>query len=246
MHLEQKEEWFATWFDSPYYHVLYDHRNDSEAEDFLNLLVKTLDLVPGSHVLDLACGAGRHARVLAQHQLQVQGCDLSANSIQTAKAYEAENLQFFVHDMRQPLTDEYQTIFNLFTSFGYFDNLDDNLQVLRCIYNALATNGLLVLDFMNTAKIVQDLKPRQEIIKGNITFHIQRQVVNGRIVKTIAFEDQGKSYFFQEKVQALYVEQFQELFEKAGFQLEKVYGNYALEDFDTALSDRSIFICRKG
>lgn len=245
MHLEQKDEWFATWFDSPYYHVLYDHRNDSEAAEFLNLLVKELNLSDGTRVLDLACGAGRHARVLAENNLMVEGCDLSTNSIQSAKKHESKNLSFFVHDMRQPLEKTYGAVFNLFTSFGYFETLEDNLQVLKCINAALEANGLLVLDFMNTSKVVADIKPRQTIEKGAITFHIQKQVANGKIIKSIAFEAEGKSHYFQEKVQALYQEQFLELFEKAGFKVRSIFGNYNLEPFNASVSDRSIFICEK-
>ncbi len=85
MHLDKQKEWFSTWFDSPFYHVLYDERNEKEANEFLNNLVAFLDPKPGSSALDLACGAGRHSRALASHGLKVSGCDLSPNSIEEAK-----------------------------------------------------------------------------------------------------------------------------------------------------------------
>lgn len=245
MHLEENCEWFATWFDSPYYHLLYDNRNDEEAAKFIRELVAYLNPEPQSKALDLACGAGRHSRVLNDLGLQVTGCDLSANSIQEAIKNSPSTIRFFEHDMRDALDESYDIVFNLFTSFGYFDQLSDNLKVLKSIYQALPNQGVLVLDFMNSAKVIADLKRRQEIQKGNIHFNIQRTVTNGRIVKTICFDDNGKSYYFQEKVQALNLNDFQQLFDQAGFQIETVFGNYNLEPYNEHTSDRLLFICRK-
>ena len=245
VHLEDKEEWFATWFDSPYYHVLYDHRNDEEAADFLQKLVEYLSIPKNSKVLDLCCGAGRHSRVLQRLGLEVSGCDLSANSIQEAKLNSAPEIVFFEHDMRDSLSEKYAVIFNLFTSFGYFDDLSDNLKVLNAVNEALNPGGLFVLDFMNVHKVEAELKRRQEIQKGTIRFFIQREISAGKVVKSIAFEDAGKSYFFQEKVQALTLDNFRELFEKSGLKIREIFGNYQLEGFNPVESDRLIFVCEK-
>lgn len=245
MHLEDKNEWFANWFDSPYYHILYDNRDENEAEQFLELLTKQLKLKTETHILDLACGAGRHSRVLHHLGYQVSGCDLSPNSIHEATVKAKTGMRFFVHDMRAPLPEQYDAIFNLFTSFGYFDQLSDNLKVLKSIHAALPQDGLLVIDFMNATKVIQDLKLRQEITKKQITFHIKREVTNGRIVKSIAFEAEGQSYFFQEKVQALKLSDFQDLLQEAGFEIQTTYGSYDLHPFNEQSSDRLILICRK-
>lgn len=245
MHLEENCEWFATWFDSPYYHLLYDHRDDEEAAQFIRRLVAYLQLKTGTKALDLACGAGRHSRVLHELGLQVSGCDLSSNSIQEAKKNSSSEIRFFEHDMRESLQDSYDVVFNLFTSFGYFEQLSDNLKVLQSISAALPIEGILVLDFMNSEKVIADLKRRQEIQKGNIRFSIQRTVSNGRIVKTICFEDLGKSFYFQEKVQALKLTDFRALFNDAGFEIVEIFGSYQLDPYSELTSDRQLFICRK-
>ncbi len=249
VHLENSGEWFATWFDSPYYHVLYDHRDDDEAKAFIERLMALLPLQQQASVLDLCCGAGRHSRVIHALGYNTTGCDLSENSIQTAKQFEREDLKFFVHDMRDPLPQTFDAILNLFTSFGYFDDISENLKVLQSVYNALPTNGIFVIDFMNAEKVIAHLKQRQEIVKngpnGELKFHIQRQVNNGRIVKSIAFEADGKSYFYQEKVQALKQQDFIQLFEQAGFQVISWFGDYACNAFDPITSDRLIAICKK-
>lgn len=248
MHLDKKKEWFSTWFDSPFYHVLYDQRNDQEANDFLTKLVALLNPEPGSSALDLACGAGRHSRALASLGLKVSGCDLSPNNIEEAKRHSDPSLTFFVHDMREKLDANYQYVFNLFTSFGYFEDICENAKILKSVHDALIDPGILVIDFMNAHKVVQIIQNqrfRQDIKKCDIVFHVKKEVVNGRIIKTIAFEHDGKSYFFQEKVQALELSDFEKLLADAHFEIVQLAGNYQLEAFDLEQSDRLILICKK-
>ncbi len=246
MHLENSKEWFSTWFNSPYYHLLYDNRDEREAEDFLKNLVSHLKIESKQKVLDLACGAGRHSIVLSELGLVVEGCDLSPNSIVEAQSKSKNTIPFFVHDMRNPLDNKYDFILNLFTSFGYFDNLDDNLKVLNSINDALNPHGIVVIDFMNAEKVIRDLKLRQEIKKGEVLFSIKREVTNQRIIKSIAFQDKGQSFFYQEKVQALTLSDFKELFQQANFELLETFGSYQLESFDASSSDRLICICKKA
>src|SRR5690554_6600617 len=131
---KQKAEWFETWFDTPYYHILYQNRDFSEAEKFINNLLDYLKLPKDANCLDLACGKGRHSVFLNKKGLQVTGVDLSENSIQEAKPFENETLKFDTHDMREVYKkNTYDIVFNLFTSFGYFDSSEDNLKVLKSV-----------------------------------------------------------------------------------------------------------------
>ena len=95
------KSWYRSWFNSPYYHLLYADRDEKEAAEFINNLVDHLKPQPGSRMLDVACGNGRHARQLATKGFQVTGIDLSENSISEAENDQSENLHFFVHDMRK-------------------------------------------------------------------------------------------------------------------------------------------------
>lgn len=245
MQLGDQKDWFATWFNSPYYHVLYQNRDENEACEFLEKLSEYLDLPKTTHILDLACGAGRHSRVLGKLGYTVSGCDLSENSIAEAKQKAPEGMVFFVHDMRNPLPKTYGAIFNLFTSFGYFDDKQDNLRVLHSVFNALESGGTLVIDFMNATKVMRELKRHHEIQRGDILFRIEKEVVNGKIVKAIAFEVNGESFFFQEQVQALTYSDFETLLHTAGFHIQTKFGSYALESFNEHDSDRLILICKK-
>lgn len=243
MQLNNSSEWFATWFNSPYYHILYKSRDDKEAKAFIERLCASMDIPKENQLLDLACGAGRHARVMHELGYHVSGCDLSENSIREAATCAPDDMHFFVHDMRNPLPEKYDVIFNLFTSIGYFSNTEENLQVFQSVHQALNPEGRFVIDFMNCTKVIRELKLRQELTIEGILFHIKKEVMNGKIVKTIAFQDKGESFFFQEKVQTLFYDDFCTLLEKAGFTIAQTFGSYALEPFDEDQSDRLILIC---
>ena len=176
----QKEDtsWFASWFDSPYYHVLYKDRDDSEAADFMNRLTQHLHLHPTSKILDLACGKGRHSRYLSSLGYDVTGVDLSAQSITYAKKFEKENLNFAVHDMCLPYKKgAFNTVFNLFTSFGYFDNEQDNLRTIKAIKANLSSNGLAVIDFLNVCYVASNLVKQETKIVDGISFDIKRDTI---------------------------------------------------------------------
>ena len=149
-----QQEWFKEWFNSPYYHLLYSNRDAQEAIFFLDHLISYLNPQKESLMLDLACGRGRHAVYLHSKGFDVTGVDLSEENIRYANQFQENGLQFFEHDMRQLLaTNAFDYIFNLFTSFGYFDHDTDNLRVVRNIAQSLRKGGILILDFLNVEKI---------------------------------------------------------------------------------------------
>ncbi|HET6992715.1 MAG TPA: methyltransferase domain-containing protein, partial [Bacteroidia bacterium] len=73
--------WFESWFDSPYYHLLYGNRDEKEAENFIEVLARFLKAPKGSRALDLACGKGRHSVALYKNGFEVTGIDLSERNI---------------------------------------------------------------------------------------------------------------------------------------------------------------------
>lgn len=234
--------WFKEWFDTSYYHKLYEHRNEEEAESFITLLSDHLKLSKGSLILDLPCGRGRHAVFLEQLGYQVTGADLSVNSIKYAKKFENESLRFMVHDMRKPLDNTYDAIFNLFTSFGYFDDDSMHVEVLKNFKNALNPGGILVIDFLNIFRINEELVSTEVVIKENITFHISRVNRDGFLVKNIDFTDKNHDYHFEEKVRSFSLYDFECMASEAGLEIVKTFGDYGLSTFDKNTSDRLILL----
>ena len=236
------QQWYASWFNTPYYHILYKDRDYAEAQLFMDNLTNYLNLPDGGKILDLACGRGRHSIYLNKLGFDVTGIDLSEQSITAAKSYENDSLRFVVHDMTKPYPDQFDAVFNLFTSFGYFEDDSCNLKTIKAIKSELNTNGFGVIDFMNVDYVIENLIAENTKNVEGIDFLQKRYVADGYITKDISFRDDGKSYSFQERVKALTLNDFESLFAKAGVHLLDIFGNYRLESFDKNSSKRLIMI----
>ena len=247
-----QKEWFATWFDSPYYHLLYQHRDDNEARLFLQELVQKIKLPKGASVLDLACGKGRHALTLAQMGYKVLGVDLAPTSIAAAKSQAAQlgiqELDFAVHDMRLRMeTPPFDAVFNLFTSFGYFDTLAENQAVCSSISQMLLPGGLLVIDFLNAHKVCAQLKATETLEREGVIFDIKRWHNDTHIYKQIEVilgQNHTPVGVFTERVQALSLTDFESLL-AADFEIIETFGSYHLTPFELNSSDRLILIAKK-
>jgi len=243
---KNNNQWFEKWFDSPYYHTLYKNRDNNEAALFLNHVCKEVISKDKSHILDLACGKGRHSYFLADKGHIVTGLDLSPKSIDLAKKHKAINLKFRVHDMRKEFgTTKYDHILNLFTSFGYFENEKENISVMKNIQQALKIDGTVLIDFMNTKKAIENLIVNDEFIVDNVKFTIKRWSDKLFIRKQIKVQDQDKKYMFEERVQALNLNHFENYFEKTGLKLIRIFGDYNLNEFNLKKSDRLIMLAKK-
>ena len=240
-----QKEWFAEWFDTSYYHQLYQNRNEEEASLFISNLLQFLNLPKSSKLLDLACGKGRHSVTLNTLGYEVLGVDLSANSIQQASKFQNETLSFATHDMREVIENKtFDGIFNLFTSFGYFDHESENEKVCVAILHMLAPKGKLVIDFMNAEKVIQNLVEKETKTVGDLTFNLERRYDGKHIFKDIRFQDNGQNFHFTERVQALKLEDFQRLLEKE-FTILETFGTFDLKAFSPTDSDRLIIIAER-
>ena len=241
-----RKEWFANWFDSPYYHILYQNHNAEDAQRFIDNLLNHLQPItnnqqPITKILDLACGKGRHSRYMADKGFDVTGLDLSESSIKYAQQFETDMLNFYQHDMRKSFRINYfDCIFNFFTSFGYFDKDDDNLITLKHIKEGLKHDGVFILDYFNAQWVVDNLKKDYIQTTGGIDFHIKKRVEDGHVIKKIAFHTEGVDYKFQEKVRLFMLKDFQQLFTKAGLEIIDLFGDYQLNPYDEKSSKRLI------
>ncbi len=240
--LKDIENWYTSWFDSPYYHILYKNRDDKEAGLFMKNLTSFLKLSPNSKILDLACGKGRHSKYLNQLGYHVTGIDLSPQSIAYAKQFENDKLFFEEHDMSLPYPQKFDAVFNLFTSFGYFENEEDNLNTIKSIKKELNPNGFGVIDFLNSNYVEKHLYPLETKIVDGISFNIQREVKAGYILKHINFTHHYQEYNFTEKVKSISLSDFKYYFKEAGVKLKHCFGDYQLNKFNIDTSSRLILI----
>ena len=236
------KHWYSSWFDTPFYHILYKDRDDKEAQSFMDALTYYLNISQNSTILDLACGKGRHSLYLNSIGYDVTGLDLSKQSISEAKQKKNERLCFDVHDMSTPYFKQFDAVFNLFTSFGYFDCDEDNLNTIKAIKANLKPNGIGVIDFMNIDVVKNSLKQDDIKTVNGIDFYLKRSVKNGYIVKDIAFNFKGQDFNFYERVKAFSLNDFKTMFEQAELTLLDVFGDYQLNTFNKQNSERLIMI----
>ena len=232
------------WFDSPYYHILYENRDHNEAKNFIKKILKYLKLDKGSKILDAACGKGRHSIEIEKQGYKVLGIDLSKNSIKKAKKNENKNLNFLIHDISTPLKTEFDAVFNLFTSFGYNSNQKD-LDILHAIEKNLKTGGIGVIDFFNINKVKKDLIENEIIFKKNIKFRIERKIYEDHINKSISFNHKKKQYNFNEKVNNLSLDNFKNYLSNTNLEIQEVFGDYDLNPFERNNSSRLIIVFKK-
>lgn len=245
--MKNDQNWFRTWFNSPYYHLLYEHRDFTEAEKFIDNLFNKLNLKAGQKVLDLACGKGRHSLSFNQLGLNVTGLDLSQESINEAKKLENPSLNFVIGDMRTfEINESFHAIFNLFTSFGYFKSELENQIVINNIDKHLDSNGVLVIDYLNAKKVAEKLPIVETINKGHIDFKIKKSIENQFIVKEIKFKDKQDQYSFKEYVKYIDLSEFKSYLSSAGMKINAIYGDYDLNVFDELTSDRLIIVAEKA
>ena len=144
--------------------------------------------------------------------------------------------------MREPMNERYDAVFNLFTSFGYFDTHEDNIKTLKAIKESINEYGFGVIDFFNADFIIENLVAEETKEIEGITFNIKRSIENKKIIKEIRFEDKGESFFFTEKVSAFTLADFEAMMEEADIYLLEIFGDYKLRKFYKSQSERLIMI----
>jgi SAM-dependent methyltransferase len=259
-------DWFAAWFNSPYYHLLYRHRDPAEADEFVQRLAPWLRTqLPTTpqpvRLLDLACGTGRHSHALARQGFATTGLDLAPDSIAQALAYRTDHTtsgpkappaHFVVGDMRAlPFTDQaFDVVLNLFTSFGYFEDPEENQQVIREISRCLAPGGLFILDHINRLPTAARLVKAEIIHREDVVFLISRaedlHAGRHRLLKHIFVGTPPWQFeYFREEVATFTPSELESLCSAHGLRPVARFGNYDLEAYNEQTSDRMILVFRK-
>jgi len=241
-------DWFRQWFNSPYYHKLYFERDEQEASAFIERLLAYLQPAPESLMLDVACGRGRHARMLAAKGFDVTGFDLSPGSIDFAKQFESDHLHFYEHDVRMLFWINYfDYAFNFFTSFGYFRTEREHHNAIRTISQALKSNGVFVIDYLNAHYAEEHLVAESEKEIDGVHYHLTKKCDETHFYKRIIIEDKAlkEPLEFVEKVAKFSLADFKRILESNGLQVQHVFGDFMLNEFDEKKSPRLLVVASK-
>ena len=244
-----QKAWFEDWFNSPYYHLLYKNRNDDEAQAFIERLIIYLKPSDNARILDVACGKGRHSKVLADLGFDVTGIDLSEASIEDASKESHDKLQFFQHDMRLPFRiNYYDYAFNFFTSFGYFKTQREHDNALRSITQSLKHEGIVVIDFLNREYISNRLEENTKVECDDVTFLITKWQDEEHFYKRIEVKEDSEEtvqLLYTERVAKFGLDDFKVMLSLQKTVIIAVFGDYNLGEYDAQNSPRLIIVGRK-
>lgn len=243
--------WYEQSFGSDYM-LVYKHRNWENANKEVQQMVDWLKLPQNAQVLDIGCGMGRHALALSDFGYTVTGIDLSDILLEEARRHDEDGAVKWVQgDMRElPFeAGRFDATVNLFTSFGYFQVEEDNVNVLRQIRRVLRTEGLFLIDFLNPVYVEQNLVPRSERREAESGLLIQevRSISDGWVQKEITVTNPQtleEPRHYLERVRLFKLDWFERHLADCGLSLEQLYGNYDGSEYDPYVSPRMIMAGR--
>ena len=244
--------WYEEWFWSDAYTRVYDHRDEEEAEQLVDLIEHEMSPAPNAHLLDIGCGRGRHTRTLARRGYRVTGIDLSEKAIEAARAEAADEgldatTSFHVGDMREPVCDGCADgVVNLFTSFGYFEEDAENERALAAMTTALRSGGWFLQDFLNAPVVADSLGASERETEDGITIHQDRWIEDGRVNKKITIHHDGQTDTFEESVRLFTLYDLKEMYARVGLDLVELFGDYDGGDYKPDESPRLLLHARKA
>ena len=244
---EHATPWFQDWFGDEYL-ALYPHRDRAEAREAVELLHQATGPTSGDRVLDLGCGAGRHLVELCRLGYRATGLDLSMPMLNAARSASAEPVLVRGDMRRLPFrASGFDIVTSYFTSFGYFDDEEDDRRVLREVRRVLRPGGRFLLDFLNASQVVTNLRERDRRRVGDVEVVQERRLVQGgRIVEkriAIGARDGAPHRKFVERVRLYMPDELTRMLESAGLSAGPRFGGYDRRPF-SRFSPRFIVIAR--
>ena len=236
-------EWFEEWFGEEYLH-LYPHRDEAEAARAVELIRRNVPWRAGLRVLDVGCGAGRHARALGAAGAHVFGLDLSLCLLQRARTAGAAGLVRADMRVLPVRSGSMDLTVNLFTSFGYFATDAEHVAALAGMVATVRPGGWFVLDFLHADTVIDALVPTERVTLADAPVDVTRRLLEGRrfVEKTIQLAD-GRH--FTERVRLFTPTELESMLAAAGTTIRCRFGDYAGAPL-AAGSPRAILIAERA
>jgi SAM-dependent methyltransferase len=244
--------WYISFFGEDYLRIyspfLPPHKTAREVEEIINLL----NIKVGCSILDLCCGYGRHAIPLALRGYQVTGQDISAPFLKQARIaanQQGIEVRWVESDMRTiPFENEFDAIINVFTSFGYLQNEDEDLRVLQEVHKALKPGGSFLLETVHQARVVRTISPHGIIhYEDGLIVLEERHVdllTSRNEVRVSLLHPDGKRTEHRQSMRVYTLTELIHMLANAGLQLQAYYGG--LDNSPLTLDSRLVLLARKG
>jgi SAM-dependent methyltransferase len=250
--MSKAQPWYVNWFSSKLYLELYKHRNDDDARNLIDLIQRTIPLKKGDKVLDVCCGAGRHSIELARRGFKVTGFDLSKFLISEAKKNYKQlpekhiKANFLIRDMRKfNFKNSFDAAANLFTSFGYFSDDEENFLVIKNVSSSLKKNGYFVFDYLNGNYLRKNVVPYDKKTFLGKEFTQKRTIVGNFVRKEISIKSGSKKISYEEVLKLYDINILTKVFQKNKLKVIHSFGDYFGNNYSKDKSQRLILIAKK-
>jgi SAM-dependent methyltransferase len=224
-----------TWYENEdFWHVwgplMFSTQRIASTPGEIDQILALTQIPPGSHILDLCCGVGRHSLELARRGFKVTSIDRSEEYLQQAREQaqkEGLSIKFIRDDMRNfSHPDTYNLVINLYTSFGYFESQNEDQKVASNIYRSLKTDGLLVMEMSSKEVLARVFRERDWREVDGFIWLEERKIINdwSQIqTRWITFKG-NRRYDHMFKLRLYSAVELRALLQAAGFAESKVYG----------------------
>ena len=233
-----KGAWYRDLFGGEYYSrwvmcgaTTWDLAGETAAQ--VEFILRSVRLEPGSSILDVACGHGRHSIALAQRGFTVTGVDLSGELLAVGRRAAKEagvDVRWIEADMREPAPGPFDAAISMDTSFGYFADEDDDHAVLDAVKRSLRPGGRFFLDVLARDAYLDQDQPRfwRELPGGELLL-LDRDFdsVTSRLHIDALMVDRDGSRHTEEFDIRLYTQtELRHMLRRAGFTVRQVWGGF--------------------
>ena len=245
------KEWFD---DDSFWRDLYpfmfpESRFAASREDAAKVLA--LARPKGRAILDLCCGPGRFSIALAKRLFAVTGVDRTKYLLDKGRAkaraarVEVEWVQRDMRDFARP--GSFDLALSMFTSFGYFDDKTEDLQVLRNILSSLRPGGVLLLELGGTEWLARIFAPTTSAMLPDGTVLVQRHTIFDDWTRirndwTLIRAGKAKTFTFHHTIYS--GQELRDRMELAGFVDVRLYGSLDGKEYG-AKAERLVAVARK-
>lgn len=236
-----KTEWFEKEdFWNNYGPIMFDAARWAEAPTVADSVCKIAGLSKGAKILDAGCGPGRIAVELASKGLEVTGVDLIQSELdaaaETASA-EGVDLELIKADLRTFKTEKkYDCAINLYTSFGYCDTIEEDVQILKSIFDAVRESGFFILENISREIAIKDFTEGEWFERAGKTVLTDFSVVGaweGLRSRWILIDNKTGERIEHEFIQRLYSAiELKRVMIGIGFKSVEIYGDFDFSPYN--------------
>jgi SAM-dependent methyltransferase len=242
------QKWYTEFFGEDYLRIYDSILPPKRAEREVDKIVERLELRPGSAILDLCCGHGRHAVALAERGYRVTGLDLSTFFLEKAAAAAAEagvDLRLVHGDMRHiPFEEEFDAVINMFSAFGYLESEEEDQKVLSQVRKALKPGGLFLLETIHHASLMRNFEPQAWNVIEDHTVVLEEREMNlrtGRNEVTVTLiRPDGTRREYEHAMRIYTAAELIRMLTEADLEIDAVYGG--LDGAELTLEARRLVV----